>query len=398
MARNAAILLLCFVLCTILSGCWNRRELNELAICVGLGLDKAEGGYQVTVQLVNPGEVASKKSSTRAPVITFTEKGTTVFEAFRRMTTFSPRKIYFSHLRTLIIGEELARSGISEALDIVTRDHEFRSDFYVVVAKHTSASKVLEVLTTVDKIPAIKLFSSLTTSQKVWAPTATVKLDELITDLTSMGKQAVLSTIEIVGKPEQMNREKNADYIAPPTQLKYTGLGVFKSDKLIGWLGEQDSKSYNFIVNKVENTVVPLNCPDGGVLTLEAIRTTTQIKGYIENNQPKAKVIVRLEDNVSEVECHFDLTKPENIEQLQQIANEHVKSLLGTTIQKVQSKYQVDIFGFGEAIHRADPKMWTQLKEDWDQHFSTMEVIVESDVRIRRLGTVNNSFLEKLSH
>ena len=61
----------------------------------------------------------------------------------------------------------------------------------------------------------------------------------------------------------------------------------------------------------------------------------------------------------------------------------------------MQNHLKVDIFGFGDAIHRADPAAWKILKEDWDERFTHLDVNVQADVKIRRIGTVTNSFFHK---
>ena len=43
------------------------------------------------------------------------------------------------------------------------------------------------------------MFASLDVSQRIWAPTRGVKLNELISNLTSEGKQAVLSGVLVKG-------------------------------------------------------------------------------------------------------------------------------------------------------------------------------------------------------
>ena len=63
-------------------------------------------------------------------------------------------------------------------------------------------------------------------------------------------------------------------------------------------------------------------------------------------------------------------------------------------IQKAK-KYDVDIFGFGEAIYRADPKYWNKNKNNWKEQFVDLPVHVKADVKIRRLGTVSDSLLQK---
>lgn len=48
-------LLICMGIMTmILTGCWNRRELNELAVVLAVGIDSADGQYEVSVQVAEP--------------------------------------------------------------------------------------------------------------------------------------------------------------------------------------------------------------------------------------------------------------------------------------------------------------------------------------------------------
>ncbi|MEC2078547.1 Ger(x)C family spore germination protein, partial [Metabacillus fastidiosus] len=194
MKRKIVIFAIFIILLILLAGCWNRREMNELAIAVGLGIDRQDDQYLVTVQIVNPGEIAAQKGGGRTtPVLIYQETGDTVMEAFRRLTTVAPRKIYTAHLRMVIIGEKLAEEGFGETLDLLSRSREMRTDYYIAVAKDLKAENVLKVLTSLEDIPANQLFSSLETSEKAWAPTASVTLDALIPDIVSKGKEASLT-------------------------------------------------------------------------------------------------------------------------------------------------------------------------------------------------------------
>lgn len=62
MKRILALILLHIVVTLLLSGCWNRRELNELAIAVAAGVDWVDDRYRLTVQVAIPGQVTSKKA------------------------------------------------------------------------------------------------------------------------------------------------------------------------------------------------------------------------------------------------------------------------------------------------------------------------------------------------
>ncbi|MBU8713813.1 MULTISPECIES: Ger(x)C family spore germination protein [Brevibacillus] len=387
--------LLCLTLVFLLGGCWNRKELNDLAICVGIGIDKVKTGYSVSVQVVDPAEVAANKGKPgRAPVTLFTMSGATVFEALRKMTTISPRKIYMSHTRMLILGEELAREGIAPVLDFVSRDHEFRTDFYIAVARGTTAHNILKVITPLEQIPANELFASLETSSKAWAPTAAITLDQLIADLTNKGKQAVLTGIKLTGSPEEGDQRENVEQIDSNVLLQYTTLAAFRGDKLIGWLNEKDSKAYNYITGNVKSTAGSLPCKGGGRLTMEIMKSNSKVKAILKNGKPEIMVDIHLENDIGEVQCKIDLTKMETIEEIQKEAE---KGMVATGMRAVTyaKQHEVDIFGFGDVIHRQYPKVWKQLEKNWNKEFAKLPVHIKAEVKIRRLGTINNAFKEK---
>lgn len=379
-----------------MTGCWSRRELNELALVVAMAIDKAGDRYLVTVQVVDPGEVASKKGSYgRTPVTTYSAEGSHLMDAVRRMTKITPRKLYFSHLQMFVISEAVAKEGISQPLELLSRDNEFRKDFYVVVTKGVKAKDTLDNLTSLEKIPANKMHSSLKTSEKAWAPTVAIQLHELIADLTSEGKHPVLTGLTIKGDLTKGETMRNVERIEAFARLQYEGIAVFKKDKLIGWLNEEESKGYNYVKNRVSNTVGNFSCPKGGELMLEIIRSKAKVKGKVEQGKPAFAINLNIEANISEVACQIDLTKQQSIEELEQISNRTIEDILRSAINKAQ-KMKVDIFGFGEIIRRADPEAWKSLKKDWDTQFVNAAVTVHTNFQIRRTGIINKSFLEKV--
>ncbi|WP_339317999.1 Ger(x)C family spore germination protein [Paenibacillus sp. FSL R10-2734] len=398
MKRRSLLLCLLILMQIGLTGCWSREELNDLAIAVGIGIDKIGDQYQVSAQVVLPSQIAgSKGGSPQSPVNLYKETGDTVYEALRKITTISPRKIYISHLRILVLSEDLAKEGISDVLDFMSRDTETRNDYFIVVAKDAKAEDALKILTNLEKIPAVRLFSSLETSEKQWAPTSTVTLGTLITELVTKGKSPILTGVVIVGNVEIGETPKNVESVYSPTQLKYSGLAVFKEDKLIGWLNQEESKVYNYLTNKVKNTVFFIRCPEGKKVSLEVFEAHSKIKSSMHSNKPEITIEQHLETDLGEVQCrNLDLTDPKTITQLEQIANQKVIHLFESTIKKVQQEYKSDIFGFGEVVHRSNPQAWKKLRDNWDQTFANIPVSVKMDIKIRLLGKVTNSFLEEM--
>lgn len=381
----------------LLTGCWSRRELNELSIAVAMGLDVAENDrIRVTVQIVNPGEIASGKGGSKAaPVTTFSMDANSIFEAVRKFTTQVNRRIYLSHLRLVVFGEELARRGIADPIDFLSRDHEMRTDYFLVVAKRQKAEDVLKVLTPEEEIPASELFSSLDMSERNWAATGKVTLDRVIEDLESEGTSPALTGLFVDGSIRKGKEPENVQKTSPAAIIRYDGMSVFRTDKLIGWLNEDESKGYHYIQNKVKSTVVMNECR-GGRMDVEIVRSSTKVRGFLRKGAPAVRVLVHAEGNVGDVACDLDLSKPESIRQIERMTEDNIRRKINQAVRTVQTRYRSDVFGFGEAMHRAFPGQWKEWKKNWDEHFTDMEVETLVHVKIRRIGTINQSIKSRV--
>ena len=137
------------------------------------------------------------------------------------------------------------------------------------------------------KFPSNKLFKTLELSEKIWAPSVKVKLNTLISDLQTEGKDPVLTGIQIKGDPSKRDDKSNLNRTDPYASLQYSGVAIFKKDKLIGWLNENESKGYNYIIDNVKSTIGHITCPTGGNLAVEVVRTKTRMRGKVENGKPQ---------------------------------------------------------------------------------------------------------------
>lgn len=384
-----------FILASILlNGCMGGREIDELAIAISMGIDKAEDGYLLTIQILNPKAIASRKAQNEAPIILYTETGKDLFEIKRRITEQSPRRIYNSHLRTVVFGEDMAKEGIQQTLDFFVRGHEYRTDFFFLVAKGTTANHILNELTPLEAVPGIEVYDSLKTSEKSWAPTKTVKLYELVNDLISDGKNPVLTGIKLSDPKNPMHSIeilKQSD----PTKLMVSSLGVFRNDKLAGWLTEEESKGYNYIMGNVNNTAEEVKYDDQGQVTLEAIKTKVKRKATLLNKKPAINVEIMVKANVVAQTGELDLTSEEIIEKLCRKAERDMEALCKAVLERTKNNFKTDVFGFGEEIHKKYPKLWKEIKNNWNDEFAMLPVSIKVHVQINNLGESTKSIFSK---
>lgn len=382
------LIMIAMSMCMIVS--WNNRDINTLAIVTAIGIDKSPNGYLVTLQVVHP-DAISLKHINEAPVILFTEEGKDVYEVLQRLTTQSSRTLYLSHAKIIVFGQKFAEEGISYVLEYMLRSQDLRTDFYFLVAKDTMAKDVLTVLTPLEAIPATKIYNALKNSEEVWAPTKTVRIVELINAVVSEGKEPVLSGIEITGSEIKTVSTDTLNNTKLDNILKLSSIGVLKKDKFLGWLDEEESKGYNYITNNIKNTGSYVDV-DSGTVSFSVKKVQSKQKAYLINEEPAIKVIIDVEADIEAVSCEMDITKEENIKELEKLSEEKIVSICNEVFVKAQKDFNSDIFGFGDEIHRTYPKLWEKLEDKWDIVFGSLDITIEVNMQIKGAGSFSKPF------
>lgn len=147
--------------------------------------------------------------------------------------------------------------------------------------------------------------------------------------------------------------------------------------------------------DNVESTAIVFKQNDD-FIGIELIKSKAEIIPNMNHGVPSITVKISGEANVAEVNTKIDLSSPSVIAQLEKQSNKDVKDIITKTVHKAQKDFKSDIFGFGKAIHKNDPKAWVKLKDKWSDTFPDITVNIDVDIHIRREGTINNPFHNEL--
>lgn len=380
--RSIFILALCIILLFNVSGCWNRRELNTLAIVMGLGIDKAQepNRIQLTAQVAKPNELKSTSSggsnSGGQAFWNIQNSGDTLFSTLRDFTHESNRKLYFPHIQVLVFGRDFAEDGVKEELDFFTRDHETRLNIRLVISED-KASEVLNIESELDKIPAMNI-SKLIEAQEANSQTNTNLLNDFIADLISKKTAPTAPLVEIVGKGDKKS-------------LQVKGTAVFNKDKLIGELDKYETRGLLWVTDEVKSGIIDVECPGGsGKVSLEILKSKTKVYAEIVDDKVHMKVDIREKSALGGQYCSDDLGTKKSFEILERLQAIAIQDEVLAAVKKAQ-ELNADIFGFGEVVHKQHRHEWENMKDQWDKIFPSIVVEVWVDASIERSGRAYNS-------
>ncbi|RBW70093.1 Ger(x)C family spore germination protein [Bacillus taeanensis] len=356
----------------LLTGCWDRTELNDVALIRGIGLDqKKDNLIEVTVEISVPQMQSGEGSSGEGRVLIRTGQGTTIADALEHLKERIPRKIFWGHSEVIVIGEKLAEKGISNQIDFFIRYREPRLRSYVFVTKG-NAKDVLALRPPIEKASS-EVLRELAVSEVLM----NVTLIELLQMLK--GDAAALPMIERLPPEEGQDPLQTIAYI--------NRTAVFKQDKMIGLLDDKVTRGVLWIRDEIKEAYITVKPEEeNGYVSMTLIRARTELIPKIKDGKWKMTVKAVTENDVILNESSLRLEEPKNIKVLEKALEKEIEGRLKVTIDQVQKEMEADIFGFAEAFERKYPEKWNEVKGDWEEIFPKVEVTFDIKAHVLRTG------------
>jgi spore germination protein KC len=387
-AKRIYYIVLCMGLVSMLTGCLNGRELNELAIVTGIGMDKVPDSdeYRVTFQVVNPSATATStgSSTSDSTVFTYSSVDRTIFGALRKTSKKASRQLFFAHTQLVVIGEELARSGLETIFDIFERAHELRLTSSVLVARDTDAGSVLKVLIPVEKLPAVGLAKKTRNTAKLWGESRNVNVFEVINTVMGEGDLSI-SGVRITGETKEGMNKSNLEQSEVKSLVLMSGLGFFEDGKLKGWVEGAEARGALWIQNKIKETSININTEENKAVAINLILSKTKIKADVQQGVPVLHVSIKEEGNVIETQGYVDLSKREEIMKLETKLEEKTEAEVIEAFEAAK-RLNCDVFRFADELKRTHPKEWEKVGKNWDKLFAQAKLDVQVEAYILSTG------------
>ncbi|QGH36437.1 Ger(x)C family spore germination protein [Gracilibacillus salitolerans] len=369
-------LVLLFICIVLLSGCWDKKELNEVAVVIGVGIDKVsdkEDVYEITAQVIKP---LTEDQGSELPTWSITAQGETVMSAIKNMNRLSPRRLYWSHLQIIIFGEELAREGVAPIITWFERDRDSRAGSYLVVTRG-SAQDLLNQKIELGSIPSKAMSDLLDTAEQRQIIARKVKLRDFTTVLTTPGIDASADVIH----PKTIRGEVES--------YEVREVAVFKEDKVVGYIDRPELAGTELLKDTYDYFILEGACP-GDEEELFAFQTTSyesEDELNFENEEVTYKVNIFLEGNLSDQTCSIDLLERDKLEQVEEKLSEIITTHIENEFE-LAKEMGSDIYGIGQKLRRSYPDAWKKVKNQPDELLAKVKFDIQVTSNIRRSGLI----------
>ena len=358
----------------LLSGCWNYRDIEDIAVAMGMAIDKTEDGeYLLTTEIAHPLDKELQSYRIEA-------KGRTVFDCMRNTGKKLENKVYWSNAQVLILSEAVAEEGLLPFVDIAERNREIRPTLQIIVSREKTAKELFETKGLATDIISIELASILKNSEQNISKASIPALYRVVDVLCSQGENVSLPAVRKVLNGDEETAELG-------------GTAVFDEKKLVGYLSDEESRALLFVQDEIEGGLLvvkdPYSAAQNPYITLEITRNMTTVEPELVNKSLTMNVRMKTEAVMGENDTGADFSGEDANGRLEQYAQAMLSESVQNLIQRVQYDYNADIFGFGNAVQSKMPGFWKETGLNWyNGGFQNLKVRVTSEIEIVDNGLV----------
>ncbi|WP_219838712.1 Ger(x)C family spore germination protein [Paenibacillus sp. R14(2021)] len=385
--RKLGTAVTCCMLVLPLTGCWDRIEINDLALITGASVDQVNAKtVELSVQIFVPraaggggGGMSMGSQGGTGSTNTFVNsaKGENLADAFSHLQERMSRKLFWGHAEIFIFSEAAARHGIQDEVDYLMRAPQPRERAYIYVS-HGKARQALELRSVLERDTSEALREIAKNKVSV-----SVTLADLSQMITSGSGAAVLPWISRQAPHTKGN---------PDTSVHFeNGTAVFKGDKMVGVIDETTTRGVLWLQNEIKNAVITVEPKDEqGIVSVRLIKSRTKLKARIQNGKWQITARIHTENDAVENSTAANLTiEPKSITIVEKALEKDIKDRIDMALAQAQGKLKADIFNFAGVFHRAYPKEWHRMQSQWDELFPKVEVITKPEAVLLRPGLAN---------
>ncbi|MCX4303031.1 MAG: Ger(x)C family spore germination protein [Clostridia bacterium] len=338
MIKKVILSIILIVFLFTLTGCYDANTIENSYYIVALGIDLNDkdpiNPYHISIQIAKNKASSSDSgggSSQSSAYSIYSVDSQTINNGIDILNNYLDKKINLSHCSAIIFSEELAKQGISDALNALSSNHEIRPNAYVLISS-SKASDVLDKVSNAGEDFSSRFYEYIINSFDYTGYSVETTFNKLLSEINNtLGDGIAIYTT--------INKDS----------IQNSGLAVFKDDRMVGHTSAIESIAYLLLVNKLEESSITIDksSDENSKLDLEiGIMKKCHKDIEIINNTPYITCDFFITANIKASGNDFDYTKSENILKIEKHAEKYLTDLITDYLYNLSRNYNADILNF----------------------------------------------------
>lgn len=316
--KKILIIILTLLLCT---GCFDYKEINDLAIINAIGVDYENDEYVITLEILND---QIDKDSSKITSYTKVGHGKNLTSAIENAADKLSKQLIFNHIKLMILSKSIIEEKFENIIDLFLRNTYFRENFYVISSTDTRPEDLLNHTTNEAPIASTAITDTLESIRYSSNTNVLKKFDEMVEEVITYGIDTCFSNITL----------KDNEFIVD-------GMSIFNNYSYKSNLSNEYVKIYNLLTDNFDRPTYTINYDNlsfttainNGKINAEiksgTINVTGNLMGRIIDNDPKFNI--RDPKNLERIDNDFTNLLNKKISEFIKVLQDNNSDILGIT-------------------------------------------------------------------
>ncbi|MCC8438536.1 Ger(x)C family spore germination protein [Brevibacillus sp. M2.1A] len=363
-----------------LTGCWDKVEINQLAVgeLVGGDIDPQTQDQIAYFHIVNPEAVAHQKGSgIKAPYYSYRVQAPSIAALGMEAAKILPRRLFPDHYQSQIITERYAKRGLQPFINFFERQYDRRTNLYLFITD-SPLEDIMMTYIPLERLSGRSLRSLIEIESET---TGRVSKKSRVKDLVENMESSILTVLPMLsvsGSRPTPSTDRYDQISGNQGNLKLTGGAVFKHDKMIGKMKLNEMAYYNLLRKECE-VLFESMVVNGRIVDVRTAKPKVEERLFIVAGKPVWKVNIKAGLSILHNEQSKELTL-ENLNEIRDVFNQQVlKKADGLFHSAIIRGW--DLFGLEDRIKYKTGSDWENIqkrKGGWKA--TKLELSVDSKV------------------
>lgn len=397
---------LCIVIILSCAGCFDKKEVDDLAYIVAIGVDKGEvDRLRLTIQYATfkqsvggGGDIEGESDGTMIVTIDCPS----LYTGLDMLSTSTSRRFNLFHIKYFVVSKEMAQQGeMDRYINALIRFSEIRRNIFMFVSRGKAEAFISENKPVLgdDIIKSIELAMEQAYRTGLIPYISIGRFNDALKSTTHQ-PLAVLVSIndfkileEVRHRPQgQVSGGHHMAGEVPRTggvKAELMGMAVFDGGRMIDELDGDETRLYMMITGEFRRgffTIPDPENPDDIVVLDVRYKRKPTIRADISGDKPRIEVQVRLEGNIVSTQSKINYESDGLQPILERAFERQTKRQMDSLIIKTQQTFKSDIFNFGKYVARKFPAIQQWEKYKWLDRYPQAAISTKVEFTIRRSG------------
>lgn len=379
---NKGLLIIVIILSTLLTGCWDVNDPEQMLYIHGMGVDFKDGQYEVYAQIIDFSNTAKNEQTVNKPTQSEVgyATGKTVNEAVFKLYHSLDSKVLWGFFSYIIFSEEaLKNERANQIIDTFIRYRETRYQIWM----YGTMGSVKDVLLTTPNLNKSLILSELGNPKNSYEQESFIKPIDFRTLIIGLNEPNHEVSIPFVSIKEWETEQEVKN------EAVLSGVGVLSPHEFKGFIPAKQARGLQWMSEDTKRgevtTTVGSNNEQHFTVVIDKVKV--KVKPIVSEDKVKFDIDIKLNANIGEFQ------KKVPIDQIRKEVIKEVEKEIKDTYKEALEN-DADIYRLSEYLYWENVRAWKKFQKNGKVELN--EDSMKLSVKINKFKTQRKSFKETI--